>query len=93
MKDEMRTVMAYACRFRCGERVTTCAGTILKHEQRCYKNPKNKACPACQCNQKEHGDYGGVYYVCDKGVKSDDNDKFIVNCSSFEQPKEGGKND
>ncbi len=90
-KDEMRTVTAFACRFRCRERVTTCAGTILKHEQICYKNPKNKACPACRYNKKEHGDYGGVYYICDISIKSDDNDKFIVNCNSFQQPKEEGK--
>ena len=91
MMNEMRTVKAYACRFRCGERVTTCAETILRHEQRCYKNPQNRACPACRHNKKEYGDYGGRYFVCKIDEKSDENNTFIKHCEMFQQPKEGGE--
>ena len=78
-----RVVKAYACRFRCGERVNTHLSSILRHERQCFKNPKNKACPACIFNKREVDDYGGYYFVCEKDKKAEDK-IFIKGCSHFE---------
>ncbi len=79
-----RKITAYACQFRCGQRVNTHEEIIEYHEQLCFKNPKNKACPACEHNDRQYDDWGGFWFDCDINAKPDTNNKFIKNCQSFE---------
>ncbi len=85
-----REILAYACEFRCGERVKTSRATILRHEQQCFKNPKNKACPACKHNKKGWYDdcSGRAYFACGIEKKPEENVKFVKKCKFFEQSKE-----
>ena len=82
-KDMPREVKAYACKFRCGQRVNTHEEIIIEHERQCFKNPENKACPVCKFN-----DIGEIGYYCELDLKPDGNSTFIRNCDSFEQLKE-----
>lgn len=47
-------VKKYYCQFRCGMKASTLANTIW-HEERCFKNPKNKACASCKHYKKTKG--------------------------------------
>lgn len=52
-----RIVRAYACAFRCGQRVTTKRADMMNHEEICIRNPQSRACPTCQHNYAERPEY------------------------------------
>ena len=43
-----RKVVAYACQFKCGERVNTKKEAIRLHENICFSNPARRACRTCK---------------------------------------------
>lgn len=58
-----RKITAYACRFKCGRRVTTHKNDMEYHEEVfCYKNPKLRACFTCAHDTPDE-DGGG--YSCE----------------------------
>lgn len=42
-----RKVTAYGCEFKCGHGVIMSKARMKEHEERCYYNPKNRACITC----------------------------------------------
>lgn len=59
-----RKVTAYACKFRCGRKVTTHRSNMAAHEDRCFWNPATNSCPTCMHEQyqpKENCDYSTGY--------------------------------
>ena len=83
-----REVKAYACKFRCGERVNTHIDSIYRHERVCFKNPKLRACPACRHNKRFFNEFGPHCFVCEIDKKPDENKTFITKCKFFESPAE-----
>ena len=86
-----REVKAYACKYRCGERVNTCKDIIIRHEEWCFKNSQNRACPACKFNEKYYAEdeSGRDGYLCSIDKKPDGNITFIKNCPFFKELNNG----
>lgn len=75
-------VTAFACKFRCGRRVTTHRDDIWKHEKTCFLNPEVKACKSCRHNELvpyEHDTGDGGYFQCNLD-KIPDGKKCVTNC-------------
>lgn len=53
-----RQVKAYACEFKCGQKVVMSKASMIDHEARCFHNPVKKACATCIHFEKEHDDNG-----------------------------------
>ena len=47
MPIEYKTI-TYGCRFKCGQSHTKHKKLMEAHEERCWSNPDNKACPTCK---------------------------------------------
>lgn len=43
----MREVRAFACSWGCRRNVLTSKKRMAEHEERCFHNPKNRACQTC----------------------------------------------
>ena len=58
-----RKITAYACEFKCGEKVNTKKHAIELHENICFSNPKRRACRTCDLFEIDedfshcHGDH------------------------------------
>lgn len=51
-----RVVRAFACEFRCGQRVVTSRAAMDRHEQQCIRNPASRSCPTCEHNCHDPSD-------------------------------------
>lgn len=70
----MKEIIAYECEF-CGKKRYKHKGSAKRHEDKCFANPKNKACRTCEHAIKDsdtvyvkpHGDqnYGDADYDID----------------------------
>lgn len=47
-----RKVTAYACDYKCGQKVLTSKVRMEEHESRCFHNPIKKACASCKYFEK-----------------------------------------
>ena len=58
-----RQVKAYGCEFKCGQKVVLSKASMVDHESRCFRNPKNRACASCKHFEREQDDNGaeGAY--------------------------------
>lgn len=52
----MRIVRAFACEFKCGQRVTVKRSSMARHEAQCIHNPAARSCPTCAHNKHEPPD-------------------------------------
>jgi hypothetical protein len=50
-------VRAFACKWGCRRKTTTHKNDMAAHEDRCYKYPAKMACPTCEHDGEEDGDY------------------------------------
>jgi hypothetical protein len=75
-------VIAYACSFKCGRRVTTKRKSMDEHEARCFHNPIHRACQSCALNVYERGQRATYddphsepahYYCADDHLERDEN--------------------
>lgn len=67
----MRVVRAFACEFKCGQRVTSKRASMAKHEAQCIHNPATRSCPTCAHNEVEESDvecgiYGGYFCAANR---------------------------
>jgi len=84
-----KKIIIYSCSF-CGNFKQVKKESVLKHESRCFANPKNKACLTCvNCVRrlrkgKERELYIGYVYTCKKtgismfNIKSDERVKINI---------------
>jgi len=85
-----RTVKAYGCDYKCGQKVVLSKASMISHESRCFHNPKNKACASCKHFERELDDNGmdepynhfWTVQVCH--AKEINLDKLQSNCKSHE---------
>jgi len=43
-----REIKAYACKYRCGQRINTKKEAMILHENICFLNTDRKACKTCE---------------------------------------------
>lgn len=78
-----RKVTAYACQFKCGERVNTKKGAIALHENICFSNPARRACKTCN-SWVNDGD--GLFCWDEHPI---DNDYATFNCPYWNEKNKG----
>ena len=77
-----RKVVAYACIYRCGSKVSTSKRGIARHEKKCFSNPARQACRTCQFWKPPCSD---EFSVC--AIDKLPAEKFAVADCAFWQPK------
>lgn len=45
---------AFACSFKCGQRVVVSRKSMERHEAQCIHNPETRSCPTCVHNDFEY---------------------------------------
>lgn len=92
----MKEVKAYQCSFCTYYRKTK--ESVIRHEDNCYNNPKNKACATCKHNvidyetiyDRNHGgnpgstDYDVAYNWCEKKEIELKKGTLCMNCDLWE---------
>lgn len=59
----MKEIKAYQCEYGCKKVLLTKQG-IKRHEEKCFWNPKRKACASCKNNEPYDGDDGDSGMWC-----------------------------
>ena len=76
----MREVRAFACSFGCRRNVLTSKKRMQEHEERCFYNPKNRACQTCGNLEKTTETVYDPYHGGNPG--SSDWERMIEYCSA-----------
>ena len=87
-----RQVKAYACKYRCGQRVTTHFDDMIRHELNdCIKNPDIKACPTCKYDDFQYSEdtwHHSKIRFCKIGKRPENKD-LIKQCEFWEHLNAG----
>ena len=83
-----KKVVAYACKYKCGRRVTTKKDDMLRHEREyCFNNPAVKACPTCQYDDSDTEEH----YLGHKFGEAAYSQPYLVRFCSIEKRPKGKK--
>lgn len=63
-----REIKAYACKYKCGQRINSKKEAIEAHEKICFANQKNRACKTCA----KWSRFLGKGKRCSDGILPDD---------------------
>lgn len=85
-----RKITAYACSFRCGQRIQSVKSRIARHETWCFLNPLNRCCPTCKHEclgyDDEYGRWCERDLLGDSGVDDKGRKRIKTKCHEW-QPK------
>ena len=60
-----RKVTAYACKYKCGQKVVMSKQVMMQHEKTCKLNPDRRACATCK-HEYNDDDFG--YYCAEERI-------------------------